>query len=78
LKGNAKIIGAGNGNPTGHKPDKYPECEWRRKLFNGECRVIIQSSKQSGLVKLIVSSNDLKTESLNIQLNQSPIHPFVP
>jgi beta-galactosidase len=39
----ASIIGVGNGDPSSHEPDKYPDGEWQRHLFNGKCQVIVQS-----------------------------------
>jgi beta-galactosidase len=44
VKGGAKIIGVGNGNPSSHEPDQYPGQDWQRHLFNGKCQVIVRSS----------------------------------
>jgi beta-galactosidase len=41
--GGAKIIGVGNGDPSSHEPDQYPDGDWQRRLFNGKCQVILQS-----------------------------------
>ena len=43
VSGLAKIIGVGNGDPSSHEPDQYPDTGWQRKLFNGKCQVILQS-----------------------------------
>lgn len=43
LKGNAKIIGVGNGDPSSHEPDKCTDGAWQRMLFNGHCQVIVQA-----------------------------------
>jgi beta-galactosidase len=42
----ARIIGAGNGNPSSHEPDKCADGSWERHLFNGRCQVIVQSALQ--------------------------------
>jgi beta-galactosidase len=44
VTGDIKIIGVGNGDPSSHEPDKFFDNNWQRKLFNGKCQVIIQSS----------------------------------
>ena len=56
IEGPGKIIGTGNGNPTSHEPDKASQ----RMAFNGYCMVLVQSEKQSGIIKLKVSSETLK------------------
>jgi beta-galactosidase len=47
VRGAAKIIGAGNGNPSSHEPDKYAEDNWQRHLFNGKCQVTVQSDRNA-------------------------------
>ena len=42
--GSAKIIGVGNGDPSSHEPDQYADKDWQRRLFNGKCQVILQST----------------------------------
>ena len=44
VTGNVRIIGVGNGNPSSHEPDQYPDGGWQRQLFGGKCQVIIQSA----------------------------------
>jgi beta-galactosidase len=44
VTGKARIIGVGNGNPSSHEPDQYPDNGWQRHLFNGQCQVILQSA----------------------------------
>jgi beta-galactosidase len=52
ISGPGKIIGVGNGDPSNHEPDKCVDGAWQRSLFNGKCQVIIQSSTESGMIKL--------------------------
>jgi beta-galactosidase len=44
VTGKASIIGVGNGNPSSHEPDQYPDNGWQRHLFNGQCQVILRSA----------------------------------
>lgn len=60
LEGDARIIGVGNGNPSSHEPDKYPDGNWQRHLFSGKCQVIVQAGKIGGPVRLIAASEGLE------------------
>ncbi|MBS1661794.1 MAG: DUF4982 domain-containing protein [Bacteroidetes bacterium] len=46
IKGPARIIGVGNGDPTSHEPDQFAPGEWQRRLFGGKCQVIVQSAME--------------------------------
>jgi beta-galactosidase len=59
LEGAGKIIGVGNGDPSSHEPDKCPEGNWKRSLFNGKCQVIIQSTNTAGTIKFDASSSGM-------------------
>lgn len=61
VSGPARIVGVGNGNPSSHEPDQYPDGGWQRQLFGGKCQVILQSVIGSGDVKLTVSGDGLLT-----------------
>jgi beta-galactosidase len=50
VKGQAKIIGVGNGDPSSHEADQYPEGNWKRSLFNGHCQLILQAGTDPGTV----------------------------
>ena len=50
VAGPARIIGVGNGNPSSHEPDQYPDQDWQRHLFNGKCQVILQSVRPASAV----------------------------
>jgi len=77
IKGNGKIIGVGNGNPSSHEPDKYLKGNYKRSLFNGKCQVIVQSTKDSGEIILTARSERLKTASVVINTNKSEPRPYV-
>lgn len=51
ISGPGKIIGVGNGDPSSHEPDKCMEGAWQRSAFNGKCQVIVQSTKETGIIQ---------------------------
>ena len=55
ISGPGKIIGVGNGDPSSHEPDKCMDGAWQRSAFNGKCQVIVQSTKQTGIIKFEAS-----------------------
>lgn len=59
IKGDAKILGVGNGDPSSHEPDICEDGKWQRRLFNGKCQVIIQSGKNAGTIVLEAKSDGL-------------------
>jgi beta-galactosidase len=62
VQGEAKLIGVDNGDPESHEDYKTSH----RKLFNGLCLAIIQSTARSGQVKIIASAPTLRPGSLTI------------
>jgi beta-galactosidase len=60
---NAKILGVGNGNPSSHEPDKAA----RRKVFNGLCQVIVQSTADPGTIHLKAESPNLQSAEADIE-----------
>jgi len=77
LQGKGKIIGVGNGDPSSHEPDKYLDGRFQRRLFNGLCQVIIQSSKEAGTIELIASSDGLKPASFTVKSEAATLRPSV-
>ena len=59
LTGPGVIIGVGNGDPSSHDPDKYPDGKYQRHLFNGWCQVILQSILEPGVIKLRATAEGL-------------------
>jgi beta-galactosidase len=55
LSGPAKLIGVGNGDPSCHEPDKAD----RRSAFNGLAQAIVQTTRESGAIKLIARASGL-------------------
>jgi beta-galactosidase len=75
LKGDAKIIGVGNGDPSSHEPDKYlTDSAWQRSLFNGKAQVILQSGKTAGSFHFEARAEGLKSGAIDILT----IHPGIP
>ncbi len=66
LSGHLKIIGVGNGDPSSHEPDKCSDDAWQRHLFNGKCQVIVQSTRQAGVVKFEATGDGLYPGSTDI------------
>lgn len=68
LEGNGKIVGIDNGNPvdtTSYKPTT--DTTATRKAFSGKALVIVQSTKNAGSMKLTVSGEGLKEQSITIK-----------
>lgn len=75
LKGDAKIIGVGNGDPSSHEPDKFMnDTAWQRQVFNGKCQVIVQSGKTAGMFHFEAKSDGLQSGATDIMT----IHPGTP
>jgi beta-galactosidase len=72
IKGNGKIIGVGNGDPSSHEPDQCTTGAWQRSAFNGKCQVIIQSGKTPGTIKFEAKAAGLWAGSTDI-ITVSPV-----
>ena len=66
IKGPGKIIGVGNGDPSSHEPDQCEDGVWQRRLFNGKCQVIVQSSTTPGMINFDATSIGLWKGSTDI------------
>ncbi len=64
LKGNGKIIGVGNGDPSSHEPDKFLTGSYQRRLFNGKCQLIVQTLREQGTIEITGSSEGLDPGTL--------------
>lgn len=67
LKGDARIIGVGNGDPSSHEADICEGKSWQRQLFNGKCQLIIQSGLKAGNVEIIADSEGLKPGKIMLE-----------
>jgi beta-galactosidase len=77
LQGNAKIIGVGNGNPSSHEPDKYLDGNYQRKLFNGKCQIIIQSTRKDGPILLKAIPDGMDAAGLTIHAVAAQARPHI-
>jgi len=68
LKGEGRILGVGNGDPSSHEADKCAEGKWQRKLFSGKCQIIVQSGRSAGTLQLTATSGSLRQVTSVIQL----------
>ena len=73
LDGNARILGAGNGDPSylGEDHPRQQNCrEFSIPAFNGLAQVLIQSSRQPSSVTLNCTADGLKSATLGINSGQ--------
>lgn len=76
IKGDAKIIGVGNGDPSSHEIDKCADGKWQRSLFNGKCQLMIQAGKTSSVIVFEASSDSLwkgATDIFTIPVQTLPV-----
>jgi beta-galactosidase len=66
IKGEGKIIGVGNGDPSSHEQDRYYDTTAQRKLFNGKCQMILLSGKTPSNIHVDAKSEGLWTGSTDI------------
>ncbi len=76
-EGEGEIIGVGNGNPSSHEPDKYPDGKYQRKLYNGKCVAVVLSDRKPGNIRLTASSDGLRTATITIASRPSHLKPIV-
>jgi beta-galactosidase len=62
VQGDGRIMGVDNGNPVSHEDYKGN----RRKAFNGLCLAILQSTAESGQIRVTAASPGLKSGSILI------------
>jgi beta-galactosidase len=77
IKGNGKIMGVGNGDPSSHEPDKFLVGQYQRRLFNGKCQVIVQSTKEASMIELKASADGLKPASVTVKAEAVQLRPSV-
>ncbi len=73
IRGEGKLIGTGNGDPTDQGSDKGSS----RKAFGGLCMAIVQSTKNAGEITLEATSRDLSPATLAIKSTAVSLRPQV-
>lgn len=74
VSGPARIIGVGNGNPLSHEPDKAD----RRQAYAGLCQVLVQTTRQPGLITLRANAPTLAAAELKLESMAAPSRPWMP
>ncbi|MFP7072932.1 beta-galactosidase, partial [Xanthomonas hortorum pv. gardneri] len=70
LRGPARLIGVGNGDPSSHEDDKAP----RRKAFNGLCAALLQTTRSSGEIVLQATAPGLTSSTLRLPAEPRDAH----
>jgi beta-galactosidase len=73
VKGPARLIGVGNGDPTDQAADKADS----RKAFSGYCMALVQSAKQAGSITVEATSPGLASASTTISCKQVELRPQI-
>ncbi|HSV15407.1 MAG TPA: glycoside hydrolase family 2 TIM barrel-domain containing protein, partial [Tepidisphaeraceae bacterium] len=63
ITGEGRLIGVGNGDPSSHESDKAP----RRRLFNGLCQVLVQSTQKRGTIGVHARGQGLTDAALQVR-----------
>ncbi|MGL6021745.1 MAG: DUF4982 domain-containing protein [Chitinophagaceae bacterium] len=63
VEGTGKIVGVDNGSQINLEPFKAESI----KAFFGKCLVVLQSTEKKGKIKLVATSNGLRSASITIQ-----------
>jgi beta-galactosidase len=79
LNGPGSVIGVGNGDPSCHEPDRFPEDKAsERSAFNGLCMAIVQSKRgAAGTIAVTVTSEGLETATVAVTASAGPMKPIV-
>lgn len=69
---NGKILGVGNGHPSSHEPDVFPEgSEVLRNAFGGYAQVILTGDRSGQPIELTAISNDLRKSQIVIEVTNN-------
>jgi beta-galactosidase len=64
LTGNGRILGAANGNPSDHDPDRTSQ----RNAFNGHCMTVVQAGSHPGILRLTATSPGLTPATIFLKV----------
>jgi beta-galactosidase len=81
IEGNGKIIGVGNGDPACHEPDTFvaeAAPQWSRSLFNGLAQIIVQSTRDTGEIKLTATADGLTPATTVVKTQPCAPRPSMP
>jgi len=74
VAGKGKLLGAGNGDPSCHEPDKAD----KRSAFNGLAMAIVQAAKEAGEIRVTASATGLESATATINAAPATLRPAVP
>ncbi len=67
VRGQGRIAGVGNGDPSSHEPDKSN----KRKAFNGLCAVYMGAGEKPGKITLAAKAKGLKSAKMEFSSNKN-------
>lgn len=73
--GSGRILGVGNGDPSCHEPDAFPDtptAAWR-SAFHGHARVLLQSGMTEGALTLTATSPGLAPASIALAVRKDKV-----
>lgn len=73
VRGEGRLIGTGNGDPTDHDPDKGDV----RKAFAGYCMGLVQSTKKAGSITVEATSPGLDSATVTVSSKGVKLRPQV-
>ena len=60
LTGDGRILGVGNGNMESLEDEKCLNGDYKRKLFNGKCQIVVQAGKLAGNIEIEATGDGLQ------------------
>ena len=68
---NGKILGVGNGHPSSHEPDVFPEgSDVHRNAFGGYAQVLVTSDRSGQPIELTAVSDGLKASKIIVEISK--------
>lgn len=61
IKGDAKILGVGNGNMESLEDERCLSGDYKRTMYNGKCQIIVQGGKSAGNIEIEATGEGLQT-----------------
>lgn len=68
---NGVVLGVGNGDPSCHEPDRFPEgAIVKRSAFSGYVQLIVRSDQSGKPINIVASSEGLTDDQLSINIEK--------
>ena len=75
IRGEARVIGLSNGDPSSHESDKPHELQATRRLFNGRCQLILQAGMLASGIHVEATSDGLTPGATDLFTIPPPPNP---